>query len=286
MSLSGWFGFRKWGNKRVSTREGKESLGFGKQAGERGEGRSRDRENGTNEVMAAAPPDLRWNRLEKRLGYTFKQPRLLIQAFCHASYVNEHPNAGLTDNERLEFLGDAVLDLAVSTLLMTRFSEAPEGELSKFRAVMVDEPGLYEVALGLKLGDYLLLGRGEDQGSGREKPSILADTMEAVIGAIYLDAGFDRALDIIERLFTAMISRVDAREQVHDFKSLLQEFTQQAWKTLPRYRLLEESGPAHNKHFKVALSLNGQDIAHGEGGSKKEAEQKAAKQAFLTLKEP
>ncbi|MFO7986213.1 MAG: ribonuclease III, partial [Desulfatiglandaceae bacterium] len=211
---------------------------------------------------------------------------LLVQAFCHASYVNEHPESGFKDNERLEFLGDAVLDLAVSTLLMEAFGEAPEGELSKFRALVVDEPGLYEIALGLGLGEYLLLGRGEDQGRGREKPSILADTMEAVVGAIYLDAGFDPALKIIERLFSSILARVDARELVHDFKSLLQEFTQQAWKTLPNYRLLEESGPAHDKRFKVALYLRGQEIAQGEGSSKKEAEQKAAKQAFLSLKEP
>ena len=240
---------------------------------------------GKGESAASVPPNWTGGSLEKRLGYRFRDPTLLIQAFCHASYVNEHPESGLKDNERLEFLGDAVLDLAVSTLLMETFLDAPEGELSKFRAMMVDEPGLYEVALKLELGEYLLLGRGEDQGRGREKPSILSDTMEAVIGAIYLDAGFDRTLSIIERLFSPMLARVGARELIHDFKSLLQEFTQQVWKTLPQYRLLEESGPAHDKSFKVSLCLRGQEIAQGEGSSKKEAEQRAAKQAFLSLKE-
>ncbi len=231
------------------------------------------------------PVDLKWNDLTRRLRYTFSDHRILVQAFCHASYVNEHPNAGLRDNERLEFLGDAVLDLAVSTLLMKTFKDAPEGDLSKFRAMVVDEAGLYEVSLGLGLGAYLLLGRGEEQGSGREKPSILADTLEAVIGAVYLDGGFDSAMNVIARLFQPMIERVEADEMVHDFKSLLQEFTQQAWRTLPKYRLIKESGPAHNKRFTVALDLRGKTVAEGEGSSKKEAEQQAAKRAFVSLKE-
>jgi ribonuclease III len=229
--------------------------------------------------------ETKWAALSRCLRYTFMDRELLVQAFCHASYVNEHPNAGLKDNERLEFLGDAVLDLAVSTLLMKAFDEAPEGDLSKFRAVVVDEAGLYEVALGLGLGEYLLLGRGEDQGSGREKPSILADALEALIGAIYLDGGFDSAMEVIARLFHPMIARVGAQEMVHDFKSLLQEFTQQAWKTLPKYRLVDESGPPHQKIFTVALDLRGKMISQGEGSSKKEAEQNAARQAFLSLKE-
>jgi ribonuclease III len=226
-----------------------------------------------------------FRRLEERLGYAFHNPELMVQAFCHASYVNEQADGGLEDNERLEFLGDAVLDLAVSHLLMRYFEDAREGDLSKFRAMLVDEAGLYEVARDLGLGGYLLLGKGEDQSLGREKPSILADTTEALIGAIYLDGGFDRAMEMIEELFSPLLERVAAREVVHDFKSLLQEYTQQTCKTLPRYRLIREIGPAHDRSFQVALSLMGKPLTEGEGRSKKEAEQNAAREAFFLLKE-
>ncbi len=223
--------------------------------------------------------------LDNKLGYTFKDPELLIQSLCHSSYVNEQIDSTLEDNERLEFLGDAVLDLAISHILMLRFKDAAEGDLSKFRATVVDEAGLYEVALGLGLGDYLLLGKGEEQSRGREKPSILADTTEAIIGAIYLDAGFDTAMEIIRGLFSSLLERVGTGELVHDFKSLLQEYSQQSCKTLPRYRLIKETGPAHDRSFQVALSLKGEVLAEGEGRSKKEAEQNAAREAFFYLKE-
>ena len=224
-------------------------------------------------------------RLEDRLGYTFRNPELLVRAFCHSSYVNEQVDLSLTDNERLEFLGDAVLDLAISHLLMRHFEDATEGDLSKFRAMVVDEAGLYEVALLLGLGEYLLLGKGEEQSFGREKPSILADTTEALFGAIYLDSGFDRAMKIIDQLFSDLLERVGSEELVHDFKSLLQEYTQQACKTLPKYRLIKETGPAHDRSFQIALNLKGEILAQGEGRSKKEAEQNAARAAFFLLKE-
>jgi ribonuclease III len=223
--------------------------------------------------------------LAKKLGYTFKNPELLVQSFCHSSYVNEQVDSGLKDNERLEFLGDAVLDLAISHILMLRFKDAAEGDLSKFRATVVDEAGLYEVALRLGLGDYLLLGKGEEQSRGREKPSILADATEALIGAVYLDSGFDKAMEIIKGLFSPLLERVGTQELVHDFKSLLQEYSQQSCKTLPKYRLIKETGPAHDRFFQVALSLKGEVLAEGEGRSKKEAEQNAARQAFFCLKE-
>lgn len=226
-----------------------------------------------------------FKRLEERLGYTFRNPELLVRAFCHASFVNEQADLNLEDNERLEFLGDAVLDLAVSDLLMRHFERAREGDLSKFRSLLVDEAGLYEVARTLGLGDYLLLGKGEEQSLGREKPSILADAAEALIGAVYLDLGFDRTMDLIEDLFSPMLERVGSEVLVHDFKSLLQEYTQHISKTLPRYRLVEEIGPAHDRLFRVALSLRGETLAEGEGRSKKEAEQKAARKAFFLLKE-
>ena len=219
------------------------------------------------------------------LGYRFKQPKLLYQAFRHSSYVNERANSDLEDNERLEFLGDAVLELAISHILMELFQGAEEGELSKFRAILVGETGLYQVAQRLGLGDCLLLGRGEEQSHGRKKSSILADTTEALMGALYLDAGFPKTMEIIRRLFSPFLERIGTSEMVQDFKSLLQEYTQQAFKALPKYSLVEETGPDHDKTFRVALTLNGRVLAQGEGKSKKEAEQMAAKEAFSCLKE-
>ncbi|MCD6560250.1 MAG: ribonuclease III [Deltaproteobacteria bacterium] len=225
------------------------------------------------------------DELTKTLDYTFKNPELLFQAFRHASYVNEHANPDLKDNERLEFLGDAVLDLAISHFLMDIFQNAEEGALSKFRSMVVDEIGLYQVAVSLRLGDYLLLGKGEEQSLGREKPSILSNTVEALLGALYLDAGFDKTMKIIGRLFSPLLERVKAKEIAHDFKSALQEYTQKTYKTLPNYRLVKESGPAHDKIFSVELTIADKVIATGNGKSKKEAEQDAAKEAFFCLKQ-
>jgi len=223
------------------------------------------------------------HEFSKILGYTFKQSYLLAETFRHASYVNERVNSNLRDNERLEFLGDAVLDLAISHILMELFQDAKEGDLSKQRASVVDERGLYQVAKELRLGDYLLLGKGEDLSHGREKPSILANTLEALIGALYLDAGFDRTKEIINRLFTPLLGKIDPGEEGNDFKSLLQEYTQETYKTRPEYLLVDESGPAHDKIFRVALFLNSKIIAEGSGKSKKEAEQRAAREAFFCL---
>jgi ribonuclease-3 len=224
--------------------------------------------------------EVRFKDLSQKLGYTFRRPELLDQAFRHASYVNEQPDSRLADNERLEFLGDAVLDLAVSDFLMRRHRDAEEGDLSKFRAMVVDESGLCHIASALGLGDYLLLGKGEEQSNGREKPSILANTMEALTGALYLDAGFEKTRVIIQRLFAPLLERAGTQEKGHDFKSLLQEYTQKVHKTLPVYRLVKESGPAHDRTFKVELTLKGTVLAAGEGKSKKEAEQHAAEEAF------
>jgi ribonuclease-3 len=224
------------------------------------------------------------DELSETLGHTFKRPELLFQALRHASYVNEQSYSDLEDNERLEFLGDAVLDLAISHLLMERFKHAEEGDLSKFRATVVDEAGLYRVALTLGLGNYILLGRGEEQSRGREKPSILANTVEALLGALYLDAGFDKTMELIGRLFSPLLERLGTQEMVHDYKSLLQEYTQENYKTLPRYCSIKESGPAHDKTFTVVLTLNGEVLGQAEGKSKKEAEQKVAMEAFLCLK--
>ncbi|RLF60409.1 MAG: ribonuclease III, partial [Thermoplasmata archaeon] len=185
--------------------------------------------------------------------------------------------------ERLEFLGDAVLDLCIGHLLMERFEDAEEGVLSKFRAMVVGETGLYQVAKALGLGAYLLLGKGEEQSGGREKPSILANTVEALIGALYLDAGFDKSMEITRKFFDPLLDRLGTQEMIQDFKSLLQEYTQQVYKTLPHYRLVAETGPAHDRTFKVALLLEGEVLAEGVGKSKKEAEQQAAKEAYECL---
>jgi ribonuclease III len=225
-------------------------------------------------------------RLMERLGYTFRDPEILNEAFRHASYVNERAVPGLKDNERLEFLGDAVLDLAVSHILMELFQEAKEGELSKARASVVNEKELSHVARELGMGDYLLLGRGEEMGGGREKTSILADTLEAVIGAVYLDAGLDATKEVIRGLFHSLLSRLDSGAPMEDFKSMLQEYTQEVFKARPEYQPVRESGPSHDKVFRVAIFLHGRMLAEAEGKSKKDAEQKAAREAFHCLRDP
>lgn len=166
-------------------------------------------------------PDL--IELSKRLGYVFKNPELLAEAFRHSSYVNELGDSSLKDNERLEFLGDAVLDLAIGHLLMDLLQNAKEGELSKCRASVVSEKGLFDLARELRLGDYLLLGKGEELSGGREKPSILADTLEALLGALYLDTGFTQTREIIQHLFLPLMEKIDLEGVINDYKSLLQE---------------------------------------------------------------
>ncbi|MBN1848355.1 MAG: ribonuclease III [Deltaproteobacteria bacterium] len=221
--------------------------------------------------------------LFERLDYSFNRIQLLEEAFRHSSFVNELGVPGLKDNERLEFLGDAVLDLAVSHILMDHFKNAKEGDLSKFRAAVVNEKGLVQIADELNLGNYILLGKGEESTNGRKKPSILANTVEAMLGAIYLDAGFERTKQVIQHLFFPLIEQIDSGNINDDYKSLLQEFTQDFYKTRPEYRHIHESGPAHNRTFKVVIRINGTIIAEGIGKSKKEAEQHAAREAFHCL---
>ncbi|RLB22158.1 MAG: ribonuclease III [Deltaproteobacteria bacterium] len=220
----------------------------------------------------------------QRLGYQFRDISLLLNALCHASFSNEQPQLELENNERLEFLGDAVLELAVSHILMDRFAQAEEGTLSRYRAALVDETGLYQVAMAIGLGKYIFLGKGEELSGGREKPSILADAMEALIGAVYIDGGFDQAKRVIVKLFSSRIEDLGNKDMIHDFKSLLQELTQQRYKTIPAYRLVEEWGPPHDKVFRVSLAIRGEVVAHGEGKSKKEAEQRAAKVAYMKMR--
>ena len=233
--------------------------------------------------MNDAAPQRNPEELSRKLDYEFKRPELLAEALRHASYVNEVGDPELRDNERLEFLGDAVLDLAVSHLLMEVFRDAKEGLLSKWRASVVNERVLFELAKEMELGSYLVLGKGEEMSGGREKPSILADTFEALLGAVYQDGGFEPAKEIVRSLLFPNIEQLEEIGPVEDFKSLLQEFTQETYRKRPDYVLLSETGPAHNKTFRVSLSIQGRKVAEGEGKSKKEAEQRAAREAFLCL---
>lgn len=220
--------------------------------------------------------------LEKKLGYRFKDKSILAEACRHSSFVNEQTAPGLRDNERLEFLGDAVLSLTVSHLLMRRHPDIPEGNLSRMRANLVNETRLAAIARSIGMGDYLQLGKGEIQTQGRRKKSILADALEAVTAAIYLDGGFDAAFRFIQSHFSDLIRDIRKPTLDPDFKSQLQEFVQIAHKGMPAYRVVSEKGPDHDKTFVVEIRVC--DVVEmGEGKSKKTAEQEAARKALLQL---
>ncbi len=220
---------------------------------------------------------------EKRLGYKFKHRDYLKRALTHKSYANELRLSPIEHNERYEYLGDAVLELSISHLLMERFPDIPEGELSKMRAAVVNETQLAELARELSLGEDLYLGKGEDQTGGREKPSLLSDAMEAVLGAIYLDRGFGKAFSVIQSLYDDILDRVGTVGFVRDFKTKLQEVSQARFRAVPRYRLQRTSGPDHAKIFEVHLFINETCFGIGEGASKKAAEQAAAAKALEQL---
>jgi ribonuclease III len=219
-------------------------------------------------------PDNR--QLEAALGYRFNDPALLTGALCHSSYVNEQSRQNLESNERLEFLGDAVLNLAVSHLLMQRYPELAEGELSRNRAHLVNETQLAAIARELSLGPHLLLGKGEALTGGRKKNSILADAVEAVIAAVYLDGGFDAAFAFVENRFSRPLGQVNRSRYETDYKSKLQEHAQSVYREVPRYRVVDTSGPDHSKTFRVQVRV-AEISAEGDGKSKKMAEQEAAR---------
>lgn len=233
----------------------------------------------SNQKLPKDPDDL-----ARVTDYSFKNQELLYQAIRHPSYVYEKDNPRVSDNQRLEFLGDAVINLAISNLLMESFPEMKEGDLSKYRASLVSENGLSCIALELELGDYLLLGKGEEQTDGRKKLSILSDALEALIGAIYLDGGFTEALRVIAKLFSPLLESISPGKSVNDFKTDLQEYSQEAFQSTPQYRLEKETGPDHNKTFYAEVYLKGDLKGKGKGKSKKEAEQNAAKEALTCLK--
>ena len=221
--------------------------------------------------------------LASRLGQPLARADVALAAITHKSFVNEHRGEGLADNERLEFLGDAVLDLAVSHRLMERFPAAREGELSKIRAAVVDEAGLARMARALDLGPLLRLGRGEELTGGREKSSLLADAMEAVVAALYLGGGLAPVLALLDRFLGEAFERAAAGTLDRDYKTQLQELAQSRVHASPRYRVVAERGPDHSKVFDVEAELRGQVVGRGSGRSKKDAEQAAAKMALEAL---
>jgi ribonuclease-3 len=228
----------------------------------------------------AEPSD--YGTLETMLGYAFRDRSLLEQALRHASWCNEQPPPRLEDNERFEFLGDAVLDLVVGHKMMTRYPQLREGELSVTRAQVVSEAGLSEVAGQLGLGEWLALGKGEEKSGGRSKPSILADAFEAILAAVYLDGGFVAAWDFVDRLLAQRIETVEFKG-FYDFKTRLQETAQARLKATPTYRVVQELGPDHDKRFVVVVTIGSDEWARAVGKSKKEAEQMAAAEAHFRL---
>lgn len=233
--------------------------------------------------MDKPTPEQRVVDLEGRIGTALPDRKSALSAITHKSYLNEHPSEGLEDNERLEFLGDAVIDLAISHRLMERFPNADEGELSRLRALIVNEEGLARVARQLDLGPILLLGRGESLDGGAEKSSLLADALEAIIGAIYKSDGMAGVLAFVDRHFKDALEGVADGKIGLDYKSRLQETAQLRLKQMPRYRVVTESGPAHSKVFEVEVMIGEQPYARASGKSKKEAEQAAARMTLQAL---
>lgn len=234
----------------------------------------------TDEALMNSPDS---NPMEHHLKYAFNHSSLLEEALRHSSYVNEQADPDLSDNECLEFLGDAVLNLVVSHLLMIRFPELREGDLSRIRANLVNEKQLADISRSLKLGRFVKLGKGEERTHGREKNSILANTLEAVIAAVYLDGGFSVAFKIIETRFSDLLDATGMEIARQDYKSLLQEWVQGQQESMPVYQIIGENGPDHDKTFRVQLTLPDL-ITEGVGKSKKTAQQEAAKKALAILK--
>jgi len=218
-----------------------------------------------------------FTEFEKATGFTFKNKTLLKQAFTHRSYINENPGAKLEHNERLEFLGDAVMELVVTDFLYRKYPEKPEGELTSFRAALVNTQSISKAAQSINANDFLLLSKGEAKDEGKARQYILANTFEAIIGAIYIDQGYKQAAQFIETILLPYLNEVVANRLWQDNKSYFQERAQEATGITPNYEVMKESGPDHDKEFTVGLFLGSKQIASGSGRSKQEAEQEAAK---------
>ncbi|RXT15081.1 ribonuclease III [Ammoniphilus sp. CFH 90114] len=223
-----------------------------------------------------------FQQLQNTIGIQFKNELLLRQAFTHSSYVNEHRGKPYQDNERLEFLGDAVLELTVSQFLFTHFPKMSEGEMTKLRAAIVCEPSLVRFAESLQFGKIVLLGKGEEMTGGRQRPALLADVFEAFIGALYLDQGLSTVTTFLDQFVFPSVDRGEFM-RVTDYKSQLQEHVQHDNLGEISYRIVEEKGPAHNREFVSEVLLNGVPMGAGRGRSKKEAEQHAAAVAIEKL---
>ena len=222
--------------------------------------------------------------LQKIISYNFIDPKTLLEAITHKSFTNENRELHLSDNERLEFLGDAVLHLVISDHLIKNYPELPEGDLSKLRATIVSEPSLFKIAKSIDLGDFVLLGRGEEQTGGRKKSSILANALEAIIAAIYLDGGMEKARAFVMSYFVPEIKNAVEQRIFHDYKTDLQEYCQGLNLPLPKYQVVKETGPDHQKTFEIEILINNKAYGSGVGRTKKEAEQKAAEEALKKLK--
>ena len=224
--------------------------------------------------------DMNFETFESKIGYSFTNSALLEQAFTHRSYLNENRASRLEHNERLEFLGDAVLELVVTEYLYAKYPEKPEGELTAVRAALVNTVSISDAASQLGMNDYMLLSRGEARDTGRARGIILANAFEALIGALYLDAGYDAAKKFIADQLFHKTEDVVAKRLWQDAKSRLQELAQEKMKVTPLYQLLEQSGPDHDRVFVVGAFVGSEKIATGEGRSKQEAEQDAAQKAL------
>lgn len=217
---------------------------------------------------------------QKLIEVKFKDEAILRQAFVHRSYINENRNSGLSHNERLEFLGDAVLELVITDFLYKKYTDKPEGELTSYRSALVNADTCAGIAVKLGMGDYLLLSKGESKDTGRARQYILANALEALIGAIYLDQGLKKSQEFIEKNFTPMIDKIIEEKSHVDSKSLFQEKAQEYDGITPSYKTIKEVGPDHEKRFTVGVYVGKELISTGEGVSKQEAEQDAAKSAL------
>ena len=217
---------------------------------------------------------------EKKVGMTFKDKNLLMQAFVHRSYLNENPNLSFSHNERLEFLGDAVLELIITDYLYKKFSQHNEGELTAFRAALVNAVTIAEVATSIGMGEFLLLSKGEAKDVGKARQYILANTYEAFLGAVYLDQGYEKSELFVSKTLFPLTDEIVKNKSWRDPKSLVQEKAQEFVGVTPSYKVLSEAGPDHDKHFTTGIFFGADLIAQGKGKSKQEAEQKAATEAL------
>ncbi|MBM3149104.1 MAG: ribonuclease III [Chloroflexi bacterium] len=224
-----------------------------------------------------------WQALQESVGISFRNLELLQQAFVHSSYVNENTDPAAVDNERLEFLGDALLGFTIAERLYQEFPQLTEGELTEMRISLVRQETLAQIAAELRLGDYLQLGKGEESTGGRQRRTNLADVFEALIGAIYLDQGLDTAQSFVLDKLDVQIAILKNEGISRNYKALLQELTQAKYKQLPTYHTIEASGPAHNKYFVIEVALGNELLGTGSGKTKKAAEMEAAQAAWEKL---